>query len=206
MGDSCPKSSDARILVLSSLPSQSHCSPWCEWALQFSSEKASELKFKCDSSDSFILSTLLPSGVNRADTLMFAIVRGASFLWLPRESSLCHPSCVCASAHVCSGFLWTGSVPYKKFSFLFSPCHPPGLNPPVTKHYGGEGNSNEGNIRLGAQYRWTVLPYVLYLAVPVVLFIMPSVYNPCISQLAPWGQCVRWCEWRICEVVWMGLS
>ena len=74
----------------------------------------------------------------------------------------------------------------KLFSFDFL-CI--GLNVPFKKYRGGEGNSDEGEMRRGAQCRRGVLPKVLYQAVLAVL----SVYSPCFLQIAPPGQSVRWC-------------
>ena len=153
-------------------------------------------KLKCSWSDSPFLSILLPSGISWTDTFMVTIVWEVSLGWFPGQCPMeCHPVCVqwlpfnrkCTQQERLSfDFPWTG------------------LNLPFRKR-GGEGNANEGKIRLGAQCRRTVLPYVLYLAGLVILFIMPSVYIPYFPQTAPPGQPVRWCEWRICKVVWMGL-
>lgn len=179
------------------LPTWGQSSPWCEWMIfQFSSQNVPKLKLKCNRSDSPFLLILLPSGINETHLCLqlFESVLGLVY-W--------------AVLHAASSFLCVPWLPFnwkctqqKHFSFDFS-CA--GLNLHSEKHCGEEGNANEGKIKLGAQCRWTVLPYVLYLAELVILFIMPSIYSPEFPQIAPQGQSVRGCEWRICEVVWMRL-
>lgn len=80
-------------------------------------------------------------------------------------------------------------TPQKLFTFAFPHA---GVNPPVTKHCGGDGNSNEGRIRLGAQWRQTVCPilgracYLVYYA-----FCLWSLHSPAGSPR------------MVCEVVWV---
>lgn len=143
------KPSDVGILILCTLPSQSHCSPWCEWAFSFA-----QIKFL--SWNSNVIEVILCSSQlcylshkqhrhldvcsclgSIHDVAPWGVLHLSSFVW------------------VYSGFLSTWSVPHKNLSLLFFPHT--GLKLPVTKDCGGERNSDEGKIRLGAQCRWTVL-------------------------------------------------
>lgn len=61
------------------------------------------------------LSTWLPSGVNKTDTVTFAVVGEASLVWLLGECSMVSHPCVHSS------FLSTASAPHTNSSLLLSP-------------------------------------------------------------------------------------
>lgn len=145
--------------------------------IQFSSLNVPELKLKFKWSDSLFLSSLLPRGVNQTDTFIFTTVSKCPWVAVL-------PSAPWSLCLLCAQWLpFNRKYAQQKLFSFDSPWA--GLNPSFKTHYWDEGNSNEGKIRWGAQCRWTVLPYVLYLAEVVILFNMPSLYRPGFPTLFP---------------------